>query len=40
MGSSNPLSPSDLAFFEEHGYCVARSVISREQAARTAAEVW
>jgi hypothetical protein len=40
MSSSTPLSPADLAFFEEHGWCVARSVISRAQAARTAAEIW
>jgi hypothetical protein len=34
------LSPSDLTFFEENGYVVARGVISREQAAATAREVF
>ena len=34
------LSRADLQFFEDNGYVVARGAISREQAARTAAEVW
>eukprot|EP01052_Picozoa_sp_SAG31_P047517 SAG31_NODE_9544_length_1260_cov_1.603790_2_plen_123_part_00 len=34
------LSDEDLAFWDENGYVVAKSVISREQAARTAADVW
>ena len=34
------LSDEDLAFWDQNGYVVAKSVISREQAARTAADVW
>ena len=34
------LAAADLAFFAEHGWVVAKGVISREQAARTAQEVW
>ena len=34
------LSQPDLDFFNENGYIVARQVISREQAERTAADVW
>lgn len=34
------LSKEELAFFERHGYVVARQVISRDQAARTARAVW
>jgi hypothetical protein len=34
------LSPADLDFFAQNGYVVARGVVSREQAARTAAAVW
>ena len=34
------LSNEDLAFWDQNGYVVAKSVISREQAARTAADVW
>jgi ectoine hydroxylase-related dioxygenase (phytanoyl-CoA dioxygenase family) len=34
------LSPADLRFFEQHGFVVARGAVSRDQAARTAAEAW
>jgi hypothetical protein len=34
------LSQEDLEFFEENGYVVAKSVISKEQAAKTAQRVW
>ena len=34
------VTAADLAFFAEHGWVVAKGVISREQAARTAQEVW
>ena len=34
------LSAADLRHFEQHGYVVARAVISPAQAARTAAEAW
>ena len=34
------LSAADLQFFQDNGYVLARSVISKEQAASTAAEVW
>ena len=39
-GGSMVLTAADLAFFAEHGWVVAKGVISREQAARTAQEVW
>jgi hypothetical protein len=34
------LSAEDLAFWDANGYVVAKGVIPREQAARTAADVW
>lgn len=34
------LSQSELDFFDEHGYVVARQVIDRDQAERTAAAIW
>lgn len=35
-----PLSQADLGFWRTNGYVVARGVISKEQAARTAERVW
>ena len=34
------LSAEDLRFFRKNGYVVAREVVSREQAARTARAAW
>ena len=34
------LSQQDIAFFDEQGYVIARNVIDRAQAERTAQAIW